>query len=314
MRFFCGRIVGDVLASSCMAYTLRCCVRRRLTTTEKSLFLEAPLSKKDHAMPKTLNNEFVFQIIALLAAFILVHLFYIGVVRPNAEALILAQQIAQQAGSTESLADRSIWVVIKDYEQEVCFVLAFWAIAIMAYKTRRVSNEKKLLQMPLIDIPEGTRVLPEDARTLARNLETLSGQEQDYLLPRAIVAALQRLSGAGGVQEVSAAVRDVCESESQRLDTELAMIRYIAWAIPSIGFIGTVRGIGAALANAHEAVAGNIAGVTASLGVAFNSTFIALLISIIIMFLSHQLTLHQERLVLDAQKYCDKKLLRNIQV
>ena len=44
MRFFCGSIVGDVLASSCMAYTLRCCVRRRLTTTEKSLFLEAPLS------------------------------------------------------------------------------------------------------------------------------------------------------------------------------------------------------------------------------------------------------------------------------
>ena len=55
MRFFSGSIVGDVLAdpkhslrsrgqlSSCMAYTLRCCVRRRLTTTEKSLFLEAPL-------------------------------------------------------------------------------------------------------------------------------------------------------------------------------------------------------------------------------------------------------------------------------
>ena len=44
MRFFSGSIVGDVLASSCMAYTLRCCVRRRLTTTEKSLFLEAPLT------------------------------------------------------------------------------------------------------------------------------------------------------------------------------------------------------------------------------------------------------------------------------
>ena len=56
MRFLCGSIVADVLAdpkhsfrsrgqlSSCMAYTLRCCVRRRLTTTEKSLFLEAPLS------------------------------------------------------------------------------------------------------------------------------------------------------------------------------------------------------------------------------------------------------------------------------
>ena len=58
------------------------------------------------------------------------------------------------------------------------------------------------------------------------------------------------------------------------------MIRYISWAIPSIGFIGTVRGIGEALAQADKAVQGDIAGVTQSLGVAFNSTFIALLISI----------------------------------
>ena len=265
-------------------------------------------------MSKTLNNEFLLQTAALLVSFILVHLFYIGVVRPNAEGLLLAQELAQRAGSTDAAADRSLWVVLKDYEQEACFVLAFWAIALMGFKTRRVGEEKKLLQLPLIEIPEGTRVLPEDSRALARNLESLSEKEQDYLLPRAITAALQRLGGAGGAQEISGAVRDVCESESQRLDTELSMIRYIAWAIPSIGFIGTVRGIGAALANAHEAVAGNIAGVTASLGVAFNSTFIALLISIIIMFLSHQLTLHQERLVLDAQRYCDKKLLRNIQV
>ena len=42
---------------------------------------------------------------------------------------------------------------------------------------------------------------------------------------------------------------------------------------------------------------GDIAGVTASLGVAFNSTFTALVISIIIMFLMHNVQLIQERLV-----------------
>ncbi|MBC6428332.1 MAG: MotA/TolQ/ExbB proton channel family protein [Cellvibrionales bacterium] len=264
-------------------------------------------------MPKSLSNEFLFQLGALLAAFILVHLFYIGLVRPNAEALLLAAELAQQAG-TATGAERSLWVVLKDYEQQACFVLAFWALAIMGYKAVRVSAEKRLLRLPLIEVPAGSRVLPEDSRALGRNLESLPAEQQDYLLPRAITAALQRLGTAGSVQDIASAVRDLCEAESQRLDTELSMIRYIAWAIPSIGFIGTVRGIGAALANAHEAVAGNIAGVTASLGVAFNSTFIALLISIIVMFLSHQLTLHQERLVLDAQRYCDRNLLRHVQI
>ncbi len=45
-------------------------------------------------MPKTLNNEFIFQIVALLLSFICVHVFYVGVVRPNAETLILAAEMA----------------------------------------------------------------------------------------------------------------------------------------------------------------------------------------------------------------------------
>ena len=264
-------------------------------------------------MQKTLNNEFLFQLVALLLSFILVHLMYIGVVRPNAETLLAAQRAAQDLGQQLSV-ERSIWVVLKDYEQEVCFILGLWAIAIMGFKAFRVNAEKSLLEAPLIEIADGTRILPEDARALARKVEELPEEQMDFLLPRAILGALQRLAGRGSAQEIAGSVRDICESDSQRLDTELSMIRYIAWAIPSIGFIGTVRGIGAALANAHEAVNGDIASVTANLGVAFNSTFIALLISIIIQFLSHQLTLHQERLVLDAQRYCDKRLLRHIQV
>jgi biopolymer transport protein ExbB/TolQ len=113
---------------------------------------------------------------------------------------------------------------------------------------------------------------------------------------------------------VAQAIREVCETEAERLDSELSMIRYIVWAIPSIGFIGTVRGISQALGQAHRAVEGDIVGVTVSLGVAFNSTFIALVISLFIMFLMHQLQLLQERLVLDTQSYCDFNLIRHLAV
>ena len=89
--------------------------------------------------------------------------------------------------------------------------------------------------------------------------------------------------------------------------------RYIAWAIPSIGFLGTVRGIGQALGQAHKAAQGDIAGVTQSLGVAFNSTFVALLISILVMFLLHYLQVTQERIVLDTEEYCDKRLIQHLQ-
>lgn len=263
-------------------------------------------------MNSIFQREFLFQIAALFLAFVFVHAAYVGLVRPNAEAVLAYEAAMIDAGTPTD--ERSVWVVIKDYEQEACFILMLWAMSIMAIKAARVVAERRLFDADLIPIPEGTKVLPEDARQLARPIEALEEGRRDYLLPRVLQVALQRLGAGASVQEISEAVRDECDTEAQRLDTELAMIRYIAWAIPSIGFIGTVRGIGDALANAHEAVAGNIAGVTASLGVAFNSTFIALLISILVMFLSHQLTLQQERLVLAVQRYSDRHLMRHIKV
>ena len=40
---------------------------------------------------------------------------------------------------------------------------------------------------------------------------------------------------------------------------------------------------------------------------------VALLLSIVLMFLLHQLQLAQERFVLDAQAYCEKNLIRHLQ-
>ena len=262
------------------------------------------------------KSEFFYQIVALVLSFVVVHTIYVGLVRPNAEAVLLAEQqaIAVQQESGEPInIERSAWVVLKDYEQESCFILMLWVMAIMGMKAQSVIAQRKMMNRALINIEEGRRVLPEDARKLSRPLEALNTIELAYLLPRALRGALNRYGSTGSVADASEIVRDICDTEADKLDSELSMVRYITWAIPSIGFIGTVRGIGDALGNAHEAVAGNIAAVTASLGVAFNSTFVALLISIVITFLTHQLTLMQERMVLNSQDYCDHALIRHLQ-
>ncbi len=51
---------------------------------------------------------------------------------------------------------------------------------------------------------------------------------------------------------------------------------------------------------------------SSAIRVAFNSTLIALLISIVLMFLLHQLQLLQERYILDTEAYCEDKLTRRL--
>ena len=263
-------------------------------------------------MRKSFPAELVYQVFALLIAFILVHAVYVTLIRPQANAF-LEQQAASQLADPGYVPQRSFYVVIKDYEQETCFVLMLWAFAILGYKGRAVYRQQQLLERDLLQLPDNLPIGAEDVRGLTERLQGLPGALPDYLLPRALLTAIQRFAATRNVQNVSTAARDVCDSEGERLESELSIIRYIAWAIPSVGFIGTVRGIGDALGQAHRAVEGDITGVTASLGVAFNSTFIALVISIVLMFFVHQLQLMQERLVLDSERYVDNWLVRRLQ-
>ena len=256
--------------------------------------------------------DFVFQLASLVVALIIVHAIYVTVVRPRADTF-LAEQTALMAADPEYVQERSAWVIIRDFEQEACFVLMLWAIAIMASKGLTTARESQLLQTEMVPLADGMRILPEDSREYARQVEALPSNQRRMLLPRALLAALHRFGATGSIQDASDTAHSTAEIESARLDSELAMVRYIAWAIPSIGFIGTVRGIGTALGQAHRAVEGDITGVTRNLGVAFNSTFIALLISIVLMFLLHQLQLRQERLVLDSESYVDSHLIRHLQ-
>jgi biopolymer transport protein ExbB/TolQ len=258
-------------------------------------------------------NELLYSLFALIIVTIAVHAVYVTLVRPRA-ATILAEQRAAMKNDPNYVTERSIYVVLKDWEQESCVILALWAFAIIGYKAWQGRGERAMLERDLVHVPEGMRILPEDTREYARPLEALPSAEGTRLVPRALLVALYRFGATRNVQDVSDAARGVCEAEAERLDSELSMLRYVAWAIPAIGFIGTVRGIGDALGEAHKAVTGDVSGVTEGLGVAFNSTLIALLISIVLMFLLHQLQLAQERLVLDSETYLDQHLIRHMQV
>lgn len=262
-------------------------------------------------------SEFFYQVFSLVLIVLFVHLLYAGLIRPNADAMLARQAAAATAAAADTAdqaqtTERSFYVVVRDFEQEACFILLLWALSIMAFKAVVTVRHRRMLQQELVPLAEGVRILPEDTRKFSRTLQALPPQERGALLPTALLAGLTRFGATHNIQDVASATRAHCEAAGERLDSELSMVRYIAWAIPSIGFIGTVRGIGDALGQAHKALEGDIFGVTRSLGVAFNSTLIALLLSIVLMFMLHQLQLLQERYVQETEAYCEEKLTRHL--
>jgi len=249
-------------------------------------------------------SDIVKSFIVLIISIIVVHLTYIGYVRPEADLLL---EIARQAGQA---APRSLLIVLKDYEQEICFILMLWGSFLILSKCRAIIRDNYLFSVDLIEEAADDGFVPEK---VIDKLDTeLSADRNASPLIQTLRTALWRYAGTGNVQNLSDAIESSMEALAIRQDAENSMIRYLIWAIPSIGFIGTVRGIGEALSLADKALAGDIAGMTNSLGVAFNSTLVALLISIFLMFLFHQLQRLQDGQIVEIQAYCDQYLLGRI--
>jgi biopolymer transport protein ExbB/TolQ len=264
-------------------------------------------------MKKTGNREFLFEVVSLVLISILVQAVYATYVRPKAEA-IRAYDAEQMKTNPDYVPERSVEVIVKDPEQEVCFILTLWAFSIMGYKAWSLRRGQQLLGMDLLRLPDGMKILPEDSRDYARQVEALPEEMRRELLPRALLSGLHRFGSTRNIQDVASAIHDTCELEFGRLDAELSMVRYVAWAIPAIGFVGTVRGIGESLQQAHKAVEGDVSGVVAGLGISFNSTLVALALSILVMFLLHQIQLRQERAVLDIEEFLDTHVVRQMLV
>src|SRR5688572_21569086 len=122
-------------------------------------------------------SEFTFGIIALLFTVIFVHAAFVSWIRPRGVEDYAAEQARMRTDENYTPA-RTFYSTIKDWEQEVEIIHFMWAVLLIGYKGFLVRRERKMLERELIHVPEGIKILPEDAKDYARQLETLPPEDQ----------------------------------------------------------------------------------------------------------------------------------------
>lgn len=153
--------------------------------------------------------------------------------------------------------------------QILTLALFFMGIALLRWRTLMLWNESQWIK----------NIKPGDAVFLGHQFLKLyqeSQKEQDS-------TSLERL------------IQWKEQIKERVLEIEYTLVDYLIWAMPSLGFIGTVLGIGFALGNADQVVratdpasqAQAITGVTSLLSVAFDTTLIALVCGIPLMALMY---------------------------
>lgn len=101
------------------------------------------------------------------------------------------------------------------------------------------------------------------------------------------------------------------------INLNYGIVRYIAWLLPSIGFMGTVWGIVQALKSAmeHMSQPDQLLGyVIGDMSVAFWTTLLALIQSALLLFISHLVEGREERMLNSTSQYCVTNFINRLWV
>jgi hypothetical protein len=171
-------------------------------------------------------------------------------------------------------------------------------------------------------------LLPEDDETMLRSedLAPFASRAREHLnsrnsfLQRLIVRVIWQFQSSLSVSQANEILTSSTDLIQHEIDMRYNMIRYFAWFIPTLGFIGTVIGIALALSTAgnppdvgdSEALREWMQALTRDLGVAFNTTLVALMLSSVLVLLMHIAQEMEELALNKSAQYCLDNLINRL--
>ena len=217
---------------------------------------------------------------------------------------------------------------------ETIFALILWSLFLIYFKWRQFRQQHLAYaafrnQVLHESLSTGIYLKDVDLR-IAEISQFMQEQKvkkfQDSIIFRRVRRTLRHLKAIPKKEEITSILNYQAEIDHNRMQSSYALLNVFIWAIPILGFIGTVFGIGQSIgefsdfirstngADLNTQMRSALGGVTSGLSVAFSTTFIALVGVIPIMMLASSLRKREDDLLLSVEEYCLEDLLPNLHI
>jgi len=195
------------------------------------------------------------------------------------------------------------------YIQGLTYLAFFLALFETREKIQRVHRERRAFSAGFIPTNEKTVFLAADVNNLKFKLQELSKKEPSILLDL-LKKTCTKFRSAENLGELIDIVSVQVEVYQDKSESDQSVVRYLVWVIPSLGFIGTVLGLSSALGLANT---GDMAVITSALAVAFDTTLVALVLSVVIMWYLHELQEKSDKLHSDVKEFVIENFINKIE-
>ena len=195
--------------------------------------------------------------------------------------------------------------------QNLMHIVFFVGLGDIFVRWRIASREKRFLGLHYLPEDDQTVLVSQDLGPIRKRVAGEFDHENGFL-PSLINLAVLQFQSSSSVEQAAGVMSQHLELMSNRVDLRYGLVRFIAWVVPTLGFIGTVYSLGASLSTAGLSDVLNLKEVARTLGIGFDCTMVALIESAILVFLLHLVQEKEESAVNSAGDYTLRNLINRL--
>jgi len=199
----------------------------------------------------------------------------------------------------------------------------FWSIAILILKFFKLRLQRRALQM--VVVPENPEFVlsPLTVDDVIGRMYQVVDDPKHFTLLNRIYVALANLRNLGRVADVDEILETQAGSDESVMETSYSLLQGFVWAIPVLGFIGTVQGLSAAIGGFGSVLATTeelnqvkdaLKDVTGGLSVAFETTMQGLVAALIVQLLLTAIKKSEEEFLDSCSEYCVRNVVSRLRL
>lgn len=202
--------------------------------------------------------------------------------------------------------------------------LAAWSVAILFLKWRKLRMQQRCLRFSVIPHHPDFVLSPATVDQVVEQIRFMVDDPRQFILFNRIEVALGNLKHLGRVTDVDEILRSQAEADEAISESSYMLLTGFLWAIPILGFIGTVLGLSIAIGEFGTVMANGDTGpdsllpalrqVTAGLAIAFDTTLVALIFALLIQLTVTFVKKAEQEFLDSCSEYCTRNIVNRLRL
>ena len=204
----------------------------------------------------------------------------------------------------------------------ICF-FSFWSLAMLLLKSRKLALQARALEHKIVPEDHDFVLEPATVDLVMGQLRAVADDPRHFILYNRIVIALSNLKNLRRVSDVDEILNSQAAHDESAMETSYSLLNGFVWAIPVLGFIGTVLGLSEAIGkfgtvlratDQLSEIKQSLEGVAGGLSTAFETTLEALVAALMIQLFLTFLKKSEEEFLDACSDYCLRHVVNNLRV